>query len=71
MTPKTQEAVLDYAKIASALDVEVKTVRQWKVRNLMPEPDMMVGQSPAWKASTLDAFFRHYRTHGRPGFQRA
>jgi hypothetical protein len=73
--PDTQPAnqdpnqIITYDSLASILDVQVKTVRQWKLRGGLPKPDISLGQSPGWKLSTLEPFIIHYKTHGRPGFQ--
>ncbi len=69
MTAARTEEIITYDGLASILEVQVRTVRMWNGRGLLPTPDLKVGQSPAWKQSTLERFIIHYKTHKRPGFQ--
>lgn len=47
-------ALLTYVDLAVRYGVPVGTVRQWVNRGKLPPPDVRVGQSPAWFASSLD-----------------
>src|SRR4051812_41769137 len=40
-------------EIAALLDVRRATVDQWRQRNLLPQPEWVVGGRPAWRESTI------------------
>lgn len=42
-------SIVGYEEIAEMLDVQVKTVRQWRFRGLMPKPAGYMGRSPYWR----------------------
>ncbi|QFG14838.1 helix-turn-helix DNA binding domain protein [Arthrobacter phage Lymara] len=65
--PKKPVRLIDYNQIARMLKVEVKTVRAWKMRGLMPVPDFEISHSPGWRESTIEPFITHVQRTGKPG----
>jgi len=55
MTPVGQ------TEIATRLGVPLDTVRKWKHRGVMPEPEWTVGGRPAWNLDTIEEWA--IRTH--------
>lgn len=47
------EELVTYADLSRRHGVSVNTLRQWRLRGKIPEPDYRVSGSPAWKESTL------------------
>jgi predicted DNA-binding transcriptional regulator AlpA len=45
---------LDMAGIADLLGIDVATIRSLRSKGYLPEPDLMVARSPAWKRSTVE-----------------
>lgn len=45
-------------EIAGMLDVAEQTVRAWKIRKRMPEPDWYVGGRPLWRSDRIEAWAR-------------
>lgn len=52
----TRESVLGLVDIAEHLGVVPATAHKWKVRALLPEPDLYVSKAPAWYRSTIDGW---------------
>jgi len=50
------EGYLSTADLAERLGVKVETVRIYKTRGTLPDPDAYVGQSPLWRTETIDAW---------------
>lgn len=46
--------LLTLKELAERWNVEYGTVRQWRARGLLPEPDLTVANSPAWYEKTID-----------------
>lgn len=65
--PKKPVRLIGYAEIAAELNVEVKTVRAWKMRGNMPTPDFETSHSPGWRPSTIQPFLEHVQRTGKPG----
>lgn len=53
---------LDMPAVAARLDVTESTIRKYRSQGRLPEPDIMLGQSPGWRATTIDAWIK-----ARPG----
>ncbi|UVF61151.1 MerR-like helix-turn-helix DNA binding domain protein [Arthrobacter phage Aoka] len=47
-----------YGDLAERSGLDAATLRVWKSRGKLPEPDFEVGQSPAWTAETAEAWIR-------------
>lgn len=67
MSPPTGEGgavdLLDIAGVAELLGVAPATVRGYRSRGLLPEPDgPYIGGSPAWRRSTIERW-----RNSRPG----
>lgn len=45
--------ILTYADLAERWGMEENTLRQWRFRGKLPEPDLVVGNSPAWYEKTI------------------
>lgn len=48
--------LLDSAALAALLGVERSTISQYRRRRTLPDPDVVVGRSPAWRRSTIEAW---------------
>ncbi|KXK63334.1 hypothetical protein AWW66_03205 [Micromonospora rosaria] len=53
---------LDSAALAARLGIKTTSIHRMRSRGDLPEPDRMIGRSPAWRPSTIDAW-----QAGRPG----
>ncbi len=40
-------------EIANRLDKKVDTVKKWRHRQLLPEPDYVLAQGPVWEWKTI------------------
>lgn len=54
--------LLDVRRLAERLDVKVSTVRAYRSRGLLPEPDEWFGRSPVWTPGAIEAWIA-----ARPG----
>lgn len=45
---------MDARAIAERLGVSLATVYSYRKRGFLPEPDLMVGRSPAWRSETVE-----------------
>lgn len=55
--PSQADEPLGQPELATLLGVSRDTVRQWRYRNLMPEPDWpAVNLHPAWRRGTIVAW---------------
>lgn len=43
-----------YKDLAARWDVPAATLRQWKKRGKLPEPDYEFGGSPVWEPKTIE-----------------
>ncbi|PSK96041.1 AlpA family transcriptional regulator [Murinocardiopsis flavida] len=50
--------------VAERLGVKPETVRQYKLRGDLPEPDGLAGRSPLWRAAAIEAWIASRRGHG-------
>ena len=48
--------LIDMAAIADMLRVEKATVRMWRTRGLLPEPDYGLAMGPVWWSTTIEAW---------------
>lgn len=48
--------------VAARLGVDPKTVRQYKLRGVLPPPDESAGRSPLWRTATIETWIA-----SRPG----
>jgi predicted DNA-binding transcriptional regulator AlpA len=48
------EELLDTQRVAVMLGIKAETVRGYKKRGILPEPDDYFGRSPAWRRSTIE-----------------
>lgn len=46
----------DIVGLAEHLGVKPATIRTYRYRGLLPDPDMMIGQSPYWLNATIHAW---------------
>lgn len=46
-------ALLTYDDLSERWGVKTATLMVWKHRGKLPEPDIIVGQSPAWYEDTI------------------
>lgn len=46
----------EYADLSRLSGIDAATIRVWKARGKLPAPDFVVGQSPAWKPETVEAW---------------
>lgn len=72
--PNLQAQIMDYDAVAEYTDISTKVLRKYLSiartnrasgdKNLsdIPEPDIVIGRSPAWKQTTIDLWLE-----GRPG----
>lgn len=61
--------IIGFAEIARRLGVAAETPCTWRVRGQMPEPDLMVGDCPAWLGVTIHEWAQ--RTNRLPDQQKA
>lgn len=45
--------ILSYKDLSQRWGITVSTLRQWKQRGKLPDPDLLVGKSPAWYEETI------------------
>lgn len=45
--------ILSYRDLAKRWGIREATLRQWRRRGKLPEPDLVVSGSPAWKLETI------------------
>lgn len=45
--------VVGMAEVAALMGVKLRTVHQWRFRGVLPAPDFVVNQGPAWKTTTI------------------
>jgi predicted DNA-binding transcriptional regulator AlpA len=50
--------LLDIQAVADLLGVQRETVEQTRWRGKMPDPDLYVGRSPAWRRRTIDQWIK-------------
>ena len=58
MAEDEDDALLDYKEIAERTGVGVATLRNYRRRGYMPEPDVMLADRPRWRASTIQNWMR-------------
>lgn len=46
--------MLDYKGVSELSGFSINSLRQWKSEGKMPEPDAIVGGSPAWNERTIE-----------------
>ena len=51
---------LDQADIAHLLGIKPQTVRAWRVRGKLPEPDCMLGDRPGWLPDNIHSKLRQH-----------
>lgn len=49
---------LSVEQFAEAAGLKPATLRNYRAAGLLPEPDVMVAQSPGWKPSTVQRWIR-------------
>ena len=54
----TRLRFLDTTEVAELLDVQRRTVNQWRFRDILPEPDLVVSGRPAWMETTITGWAR-------------
>ena len=52
------ELLLGYKEIAERSGVGVATLRNYRRRGYLPEPDVMLADRPRWRASTIQNWMR-------------
>lgn len=50
------DGYLTTADLAARLGVKVETVRIYKTRGTLPDPDAYAGQSPLWRTETIETW---------------
>jgi predicted DNA-binding transcriptional regulator AlpA len=65
MTLQTDRYV-DMRQIAELAGVKVQTIRKYRCRGLLPEPDAVFGRTPIWLRTTVEAWLLTRRGPGRP-----
>ncbi|MGX4657119.1 helix-turn-helix transcriptional regulator [Micromonospora sp. SCSIO 07396] len=58
---------LDSAELAARLGIQTASVHRMRSRGDLPEPDRMIGRSPAWRPATIDAWQASRPGHGWRG----
>jgi predicted DNA-binding transcriptional regulator AlpA len=48
--------LLDTRDVAALLGIKPDTVRWYKKRGILPDPDKYFGRSPAWNRSTIETW---------------
>lgn len=51
---RTPTDLIGYTEIGARTGIPQSTLRAWKTRGRLPEPDFTVGNSPAWFPETID-----------------
>jgi len=52
------EPLLGYREIAEQIGVSMATLRNYRRRGYMPEPDVMLADRPRWHPSTIEKWIR-------------
>jgi len=52
------DPLLAYKEIAEQSGVGEATLRNYRRRGYLPEPDVMLADRPRWRASTIDKWLR-------------
>lgn len=60
----SDDPLLEISDLAAHLGVQVTSVRRYRARGELPEPDARAGRSPLWRASTITAWQERRRGHG-------
>jgi predicted DNA-binding transcriptional regulator AlpA len=60
MTKPKPARLIDYDEIQERTGIPYNTLRVWKVRGKMPEPDYTVGQSPAWLPAHIEPWIEEH-----------
>jgi len=50
------DTLVDMAAVAALLEVEKATVRMWRTRRVLPDPDYVLAMGPVWWSSTIEAW---------------
>ncbi len=53
---RVADTIIDLHGIAALLDTPEATVRKWRTRGLLPEPDYALRVGPIWWRSTIVAW---------------
>ena len=48
--------IVSAPEIAQRLGVRPSTVHQWRQRRLLPEPEAVLGHTPVWTWTTIEAW---------------
>jgi len=56
---RTELRIVGMSEVADLLGVKLRTVHQWRFRGILPVPDLIVNDSPAWKSSTIQRWAKH------------
>lgn len=57
---------LTTAEVAALAGIEPASVRRYRMRNAIPEPDGQLGRTPWWYRSTIEAWLAERPRAGRP-----
>ena len=55
---RTDYQPLGATEVAHYLGVKQATVKKWRHRKIMPDPDWILGGRPVWDTPTIDAWAR-------------
>lgn len=58
---------LDSAALADRLGIKVRSIHRMRSRGDLPDPDRVIGRSPAWRPSTIDRWQASRPGHGWRG----
>jgi len=58
MMAEDDDPLIDYKEIAERTGVGVATLRNYRRRGYMPEPDVMLADRPRWRTSTIQNWMR-------------
>ena len=58
MTGNIDDPLLGYREIAEQTGVREATLRNYRRRGYMPEPDVMLADRPRWRTSTIAHWIR-------------
>jgi hypothetical protein len=50
--------IVDMEEVARRLGVKKETVRMWRYRQLVPEPEWVFGDQPVWRWATIRKWAR-------------